>query len=92
MGSGPPKADKALMKYFVYVLQSLTTRKRYIGYTADLVKRVSEHNSGLSIYTKNRGPWKVVHIEKFSDRVEAIRRERFLKSGKGREYLSNLRK
>jgi putative endonuclease len=75
------------MPFTVYVLKSLTTGKLYIGQTQDLETRVSSHNNGLSPYTKNRGPWALVYKEEFSTRSEAMVRERFLKTGKGREFL-----
>ncbi len=77
--------------YYIYVLKSLTTGKRYIGQTADLEKRISRHNNKESTYTKSRGPWVLVYNEVVGTRSEAVNREHFLKSGKGREFLNNLR-
>jgi len=76
--------------YFVYVLRSELSGKLYTGSTEDLKKRVIEHNSGLSFSTKNRGPWVVVHSESFETRAEAFRRERELKTGKGRDELRRI--
>jgi len=76
--------------YTVYVLKSQSTAKRYVGQTADLVKRVAEHNSGLSKYTKGRGPWKLIYKEHYKTRSEAMVREKFLKSGKGRGLLDKI--
>jgi putative endonuclease len=78
--------------YLVYVLRSESTGKRYIGQTANIVKRLEEHGSGLSRYTKGRGPWKLIYTEEFQTRAEAIKRERALKGGQGREFLNNLGK
>jgi putative endonuclease len=76
--------------YYVYVLKSVVTNIRYVGQTADLDKRIDAHNNRNSRYTKNRGPWVLVHKEPFTTRSEAILRERYLKTGKGREFLNNL--
>ena len=38
-------------------------------------------------FTKGRGPWELIYWEEFKTRTEAIKREHFLKSGKGREFL-----
>jgi len=93
MGSGPPKADKAqYIMYAVYVLKSKSNGKRYIGQTANLAKRVCDHNNGMSKYTKNRGPWGLVYQERYGSRSEAMIREKFLKSGKGREMLDKINK
>jgi predicted GIY-YIG superfamily endonuclease len=78
--------------YFIYVLQSLTYGTRYIGNAENILKRLKEHNLGKCRYTSGRKPWKLVYDEKFSSRGEAIKREKFLKSGQGRKYLDNLLK
>ena len=74
--------------YFVYILQSVHDKRRYIGQTDNLERRLIEHNTGRSPYTKGRGPWVLIYWEEFETRTEAIIREHFLKSGKGREFLN----
>ena len=64
--------------------------KLYTGQTQDLNQRVEAHNSGFSRYTKGRGPWKLVHHEEYDSRGAAMKREMFLKSGKGRELVKKL--
>jgi putative endonuclease len=81
------QTDPFFMPYYVYVLKSLTTGKLYIGQTQDLEARISSHNNGMSPYTKNRGPWILVYKEEFSTRSQAMIREKFLKTGKGRDFL-----
>ncbi|MCE2499886.1 MAG: GIY-YIG nuclease family protein [Dehalococcoidia bacterium] len=73
--------------YTVYVLRSATTGRRYVGQTENLDRRLHEHQSGLAGYTKGRGPWLLLHREEYPTRREAMQRERFLKSGVGREWL-----
>ena len=82
----PPGAPHFVM-FHVYVLRSETTGRFYVGYTSDLPQRLGQHNHGITKSTKNRGPWGLVHQETFSTRSEAMRRERFLKTGQGREEL-----
>jgi putative endonuclease len=81
--------------YFAYILRSETSGKTYVGQTADLERRVSEHNdpdhSAVKYTTKNKGPWKLIHSEEFSTRSEAMRREKWLKSGVGREWIKTER-
>ena len=62
----------------------------YTGSTSDFERRFSEHCSGKSKYTKNVLPVKLVYKEEYSTRSEAYRREMFLKTGKGREFLSKI--
>lgn len=79
------------MELTVYVLRSLRNNKRYIGYTSKTVlERLKEHNSGSSQWTRQNGPFELVYSEKFSNKVDAIKRENFLKSGQGRKYLDSL--
>ena len=74
-------------KFFTYVLKSLSSGKTYIGQTCDLESRVKAHNEGMSPYTKGRGPWKLIYFEEFTTRAMAMERERYFKTGKGRELL-----
>ena len=76
--------------YFVYILHSAKTNRHYIGFATDVVQRLGQHNSGITKSTRGRGPWLLVHQEEFSTRVEAMRRERFLKTGQGREELKRI--
>lgn len=66
--------------YFVYMLKSLKDKKFYTGCTADLKKRLKQHNSGRVRSTKARRPFKLVYWESFRTRSEAMKRERRLKS------------
>jgi putative endonuclease len=73
--------------YTVYVIQS---REGYLhtGYTDDLVRRLEEHNRhDLSFWTKRGTGWRVVHKEEYATAAEAMEREKWLKSGIGREFL-----
>ncbi|MBI4431837.1 MAG: GIY-YIG nuclease family protein [Candidatus Omnitrophica bacterium] len=67
------------MKAFVYLLRSLETKKFYLGWTTNLERRVKEHNSGKSSYTRTRGPWKLVGYETYPDSEAAKKRELALK-------------
>jgi len=58
--------------------------------TQDLSKRILEHNRGKMKSTKAYVPWKLVYSEEYLDRMDARKREKFLKSGKGRDYIESL--
>ena len=79
------------MIFWVYVLFSKTAEKRYVGQTDDLDRRVREHNdpshNPMKFTSKHPGPWVLVYSEQFETRSEAMRRERWLKSGQGRAWL-----
>jgi putative endonuclease len=74
--------------FYVYVLHSIADRGLYIGYSADLKNRLSEHKRGASRATRYRGPWKMIYYEAYFNRQDAEGRERYLKSGGGRRFLS----
>lgn len=75
--------------FYAYVLLSLNKEIYYKGSTENLVVRVQQHNDGLVTFTCKYRPWKLVYDEVFSTRAEALKREKFFKSGKGREWLKN---
>ncbi|TDO23424.1 GIY-YIG nuclease family protein [Sediminibacterium goheungense] len=75
--------------FYAYVLFSLNKGIYYKGSTENLVVRVQQHNDGLVAFTSKYRPWKIVYYEVFSTRAEALKREKFFKSGKGREWLKN---
>ncbi len=78
------------MKYYVYVIQSEEGFK-YKGLTDNLEKRLLEHNNKtLSFWTKRGTNWKLIYKEEFESKTEALKREKWLKSGVGREYLERI--
>ena len=76
--------------YYVYILKSISTGKLYKGFTNDLKRRVREHNYGNSQFTSCNGPWKLIYCEIFTNKTDALREEKFLKSGKGKERIKFL--
>ena len=50
-------------------------------------KRFAEHNEGKSTYTKSYIPWEILHYEEFSTRSLAMKKEKELKSHKGRDFI-----
>ncbi|AWW00440.1 GIY-YIG nuclease family protein [Arcticibacterium luteifluviistationis] len=78
------------MKYYIYILFSLKSGIRYVGLTKDIDRRLKEHNGGKSKFTKGHIPWELKHFEEFATRTEAREREKYLKSGVGREYLNKI--
>jgi len=72
----------------VYVLQG--AKKRYVGITNNLGRRLAEHRSGRTKSAQVIGWFKLLHTEEFPDYSSARKREKFLKSGQGREFLKQL--
>lgn len=75
------------MMYYVYVLRSHTDSRNYVGFTKDLKNRLKQHNSGANKSTKPYIPWEILFFESFETKIEAISREKYLKSGQGRDYI-----
>jgi putative endonuclease len=73
--------------YYVYVLKSRLDGKLYYGQTQDLDNRLNEHNSGKVKSTAGRTPLDLTYYEVRNTREEALKREKFFKSGFGRMYL-----
>ena len=75
------------MFFYTYILESLMDKKLYIGYTHDLRKRIEEHKKGKSSPTKTRLPLMLIYYEACLNETDAKRRERYLKTTKGRRFL-----
>lgn len=77
--------------YYAYIIQN-DKRKLYIGQSADLEKRLLRHNGILATkkksYTRQGiGTWKVMYKEAYQTRKEAVLREKYLKSHRGRDWI-----
>ena len=73
--------------YYVYVIYSDKIKRFYTGSTENLYKRLEHHNLGLNRWSRRGIPWGIVYFEKYETRNEVLKREKFLKSGKGRESI-----
>ena len=76
--------------FYCDALKSKKTGRRYVGSCENLMERVRRHNAGESKATKHGVPWKLVHREIFPGRSEAAARERYFKTGRGRDELDRL--
>ncbi len=79
-----------MMQFFTYAIESETHKYIYVGLTNDFERRLFEHNSGYNATTKPYLPFRKIYLESFATRGEARVRERWLKSGIGKEYLKAL--
>ena len=74
--------------YTVYVLYSSRFRKIYIGYTSNLEQRLlSQNEISKKGWTMKFRPWIVIHTENFDSKQEALKREKALKGGQGRQWI-----
>jgi putative endonuclease len=75
------------MPAFVYIIYSQQLNKFYVGYSVDLIKRLAQHNAGMSVFTAKASDWVLKYSESFPDRDSAIKREKEIKSKKSRKYI-----
>jgi putative endonuclease len=74
--------------YTVYVLYSARYDKIYIGYTSNMEQRFLSHNElGKKGWTVKYRPWHILYTEQYDEKSEALLREKFLKSGRGRAWI-----
>ncbi len=77
-------------KFFIYVIKSKEGYK-YIGMTEDLELRLKQHNDKtLSFWTKRGTEWELIYKEEFDNKSEALKREKWFKTGVGREFLDKI--
>jgi len=78
--------------FYVYILRSLTHNFIYIGYTDNLKRRLTEHNTGQVISTKHYHPLELIHYEAYKNQKDAKRREEYLKTSRGKTTLKTMLK
>ncbi|WP_317192525.1 GIY-YIG nuclease family protein [Flavobacterium flabelliforme] len=73
------------------MLYSEKFNKNYTGFTSNLIERFKSHNFlGIKDHTLKFRPWKVIYVEFFPSKAEAMKIEKYLKTGIGREFIKNL--
>ncbi len=73
--------------WYVYISRSVNFPKQeYTGATADLKRRIPDHNAGKSTHTAKFKPWKLMWYCAFPDKYKALEFEKYLKSGSGRAF------
>jgi len=73
--------------YFVYLLLSKKDNDFYTGYTNSLGKCFKEHQEGKVKSTKHRLPVQLIYYEVCLNKYDALAREKYLKSGRGKKYI-----
>ena len=76
--------------FFVYALRSLSRNYIYVGLTDNLERRVHQHNSKLNRTTRAYAPFVLIWSKDFVTRVDARAAEKYLKSGRGKDFLRGL--
>ena len=74
----------------VYIIQSQTLKTFYTGVSTDVLKRITEHNSGKTKSTRNKGPWILRFAQRYDSLQQARHIETKLKKLKRRDYLEQI--
>ena len=73
--------------WYVYIIRSINfSDQEYTGATADMKRRIAEHNAGKSTHTAKFMPWELVWYCAFRDKHRALDFEKYLKSHSGRAF------
>lgn len=75
--------------FYTYVLLSIKDNMLYIGYSTNLKHRIDQHNKGLVPATKDRRPLRLMYYEACLTKEKALQREKYFKTGFGRNFLKN---
>ena len=77
--------------FVCYVLYSEKYNKHYTGFTSNIEARFLSHNVlDKKSFTSKYRPWKIIFTKEFQIKSEAILFEKWLKSGKGRDFIKVL--
>ncbi len=77
-------------QYSVYAIKSERDQRVYVGMSQNIKKRIKEHNQGQVFSTKGYRPWKLIYTEFIGDRKDCRKKEKYYKSGFGKEIIKNL--
>ena len=77
---------KAVVAYYVYVVERMRDHRHIVGYTGNR-RRVEEYRSGKSWVSRFGGPWRLIYFEGCLTEVDAKRRRQYFKSSSGQRFL-----
>jgi putative endonuclease len=76
--------------FTVYILYSKKYDKKYVGFTSNLIERFKSHNLlSKKGYSLKFRPWFVLYTEYYDSKTDATSREKWLKTGVGREFIKS---
>jgi putative endonuclease len=76
--------------YYIYAIKNTERKYIYVGLTNNPERRIAEHNNKKERTTRLYTPFTTLLVENFRTRAEARKREKYLKSGVGKQYLKSL--
>ena len=76
--------------FYTYAIKSQGKSYIYVGLTNNPDRRIAEHNDKKERTTRSYAPFDTILIDEYKSRPEARKREKYLKSGIGKELLKSL--
>ena len=77
--------------FVVYILFSASSGRTYVGFTNNIERRLTEHNIiETSGFTLRYRPWTLIYSEEFTTKADAMKHEKFYKTGMGREFVKKI--
>ena len=76
--------------YYTYILYSEKFDRFYIGHSDNLKFRIVRHNEGMVQATKAYIPWEIKYYEEYKTRSQAMKREKFLKKQRNKDFYWRL--
>jgi putative endonuclease len=81
-----------IFMFYVYAISSTERSYIYVGLTDNVERRFFEHNNCKNKTTKPYAPFVLIFTEVHETRMDARLREKYWKSGTGKEQLKSLKK
>jgi len=78
------------MKGFIYLIESIKNKKRYLGSTDNPTRRITEHNKGICKTTKHSLPWRCILLINVGDLTSARKIEYYIKKEKEKLTTRNI--
>jgi putative endonuclease len=78
------------MPFIVYILFSKSYQKHYTGFTTNLEQRLLSHNELGDGWTVRYRPWELIFTKEFENKMEAMKFEKWLKTGAGRDFIKTI--
>ena len=75
--------------FYVYAISSLRRNYIYVGMSSNVDRRIKEHNTGKEKTTRPYLPFRLLYVESCENRVVARKREKYWKSGTGKEHIGD---
>jgi len=76
--------------YYSYIIYSQTRDRYYVGSSSNPEQRLERHNQGATPSTRSGRPWKLMYVEQYASKTEALKREKDIKRRKSRKYIEDL--